>query len=416
MMTHSQDADAIGLTETFVKQSGSESSSGASIDHEKSSLKSAYDLLGDNEECHLMVVDDAAALTVEPITFNKSHGITIEGIESNGYRNTETAIDCTVSASSVLFNCAKHVEFKHLAFNFPVSRSNKYTVISAGSDSISLTISDCRFVRVNAKQQNGAVANVNGDNLVANNLVRVTAGTATLNAVTCKDDKETVTFSNSPFSFIGASEVSLFGVAISKVNVLNGAAINIKDRIHNPTKVVIEGMNMTEVNSEGRTVGGLQISLVSEESTADIGRSSKCTFKSCTAPNGKSGAMFVKMPEAMSHLKLPLANNLDIDRSNIARSTATSLFISAPDYEEFRDQEDAFEFAQDNSDEVNLVDGEDSEFTKVIKQVMSTGTEIMDQVKKSNSPDFVVDLIHLIVGVVMGAIIMIVSFKTCCCS
>ncbi|KAH7819803.1 uncharacterized protein MONOS_13476 [Monocercomonoides exilis] len=387
MMIHSQDVSAIGLTDAFVKNSGSENSSGASIDHEKSSLKDAYDLLADNEECHLMVVDDAAALKAEPITFNKSHGITIEGIESNGYRNTEATIDCAVSASSVLFNCAKHVEFKHLAFNFPMSRSNKHTIIGAGSNSISLTITKCRFVRVNANQQNGAVVNANAYNLVANNLMRVTAGVVTLNSVTCQDEKETVTFSISPFSFIGASEVSLFGVAISKVNVLNGAAISIKDLVRNSTKVVIEGLNVTEVNSKGRNAGGLQISLVSEESTAEIGRMSKCSFKSCTAPNGKSGAVFVKMPQAMSHLQLPSANNLDIDRSNIARSSATSLFISAPDFEDFCDQEDAFEFAQNNYEKAELVKGEGEDYQLVIDTVVNGTNKLSDMVQKSSLSD-----------------------------
>ncbi|KAH7818508.1 uncharacterized protein MONOS_16190 [Monocercomonoides exilis] len=335
------------MTKAFVKNGGK--GNGISVELAAYSLKDAYNFLEKSVKCIIETVKTEDPLPAEAITFDVGNGIIIEGVNSDGKGNAEVAIDCDVSASSALFTCEKEVEFKSLAFNFPTSGKKWDSLIFGNELSTSLSISNCRFVRIGAQSSTGGGIGtcVDGDGSVAGNLVKVVSGKVTLNNVSCADDSICVSFSISPFYFEGVNEISLNGVEVSNVNVQNGAAITIEDGESTPTTVSIEGLSMKEVNSENGDVAGLEISLVSEESTVAIGRNDKCSFKSCSAPNGKVGAIFIEMPKAASNIQLPAANNLEIDSSNTAGSQSSSLFIIAPDFDEFCKREDAFEFAND---------------------------------------------------------------------
>ncbi|KAH7830646.1 uncharacterized protein MONOS_14497 [Monocercomonoides exilis] len=319
-----------------------------------SSLKGAFSELNgilSSEGYFIEIVIDESQFTAEEMTISNEKGITIEGVNSDGNGNVEVAIDCAVSASNALFTCEKEVEFKSLAFNFPTSEKKWNYLIFGNERSASLTISNCRFVRIRViSSEGGIVTCVDGNGSVEGRLVSVLSGKVSMVNVSCADDSICVSFSISPFYFEGVSEISLNGVEMSNVNVKNGAAIVIKDGESTPSTVCIEGLSIKEVNSENGDVAGLEISLSSEESTVAIGRNDKCSFKSCSAPNGKVGAIYIWMTKITPNLQLPSANNLEIDSSNTAGSKSTSLFIVAPDLDEFCKQEGAFEFANDYDD------------------------------------------------------------------
>ncbi|KAH7831347.1 uncharacterized protein MONOS_6051 [Monocercomonoides exilis] len=306
----------------------------------------------------IKILHNVNPLVVSPISLGHDLGLMIEGVNCSGENNTEVVINCDGSISTVLFSCQKSLEFKYLAFQFSATKRNWNSLISAGSGSISLTISTCRFVRIGSQAKRGKISNDDGNSPLTSSLVSVTSGSVEMDTVKCTDETSFVAFSSSPFSFSGAREVSLSGMDISKVNVESGAVISINDGSDSYSKVSIEGLNVLEVKSEKGAAAGLDITLSSKESRVAIGRSSKCSFKSCSAPEGKSGAIFIDMPKATSNLQLPSANNLEIDSSNTAGSESTSLFIIAPDFDEFCKQEDAFEFANDYDDSaVGWVEG-----------------------------------------------------------
>ncbi|KAH7816487.1 uncharacterized protein MONOS_15634 [Monocercomonoides exilis] len=141
-----QAANAAEIYEVFVKQTGDNNKSGTEIVKERKSLKSAYDLLGDDEACEIYVVFDEKVLSVEKITFNKSYGITIEGIHSDGNGNTMVAIDCDVHSNGNLFACLKNVEFTFLAFHFPEILSSGGTFPLIHGYKGELTIKNCQFI------------------------------------------------------------------------------------------------------------------------------------------------------------------------------------------------------------------------------------------------------------------------------
>ncbi|KAH7819676.1 uncharacterized protein MONOS_4886 [Monocercomonoides exilis] len=332
----------------FVKNEGK--GDGLTSSSPLSLLKEAFDKLDEvlcSEGYFIEIVKDESQFTAEEMTISNEKGITIEGVNSNGNGNAEVSIDCAVSASSALFTCEQKVEFKYLAFNFPTSEKKWNSLIYGNEKSASLTISNCKFVRIGAQSPEKMTINADGDESMEGCLVSVVGGKAEMHTVSCTDERNTVSFSSSLFSFSSVSSASLNGVEISNVNVQNGAAIAIKNGGSTPSAVSIEGLSMNGVNSENGKVAGLEISLSSEESTVEIGRTSKCTFKSCTAPNGKAGAISIGMPKATSNLQLPSANNLEIDGSNTAGSKSSSLFIIAPDFDEFCKKDGTFEFAKD---------------------------------------------------------------------
>ncbi|KAH7819418.1 uncharacterized protein MONOS_8619 [Monocercomonoides exilis] len=416
------------LSKIFAKSGGT--GNGESLEKPIGSLKEASELLGmitreDSFGIAILKSDDP--IQAEEITLSKSRGIAVEGVNSDGNGNVEVAIDCDVSASSALFICEKEVEFSYLAFNFPTS-GKKWSSLIFGNDlSSSLTISNCRFVRVGAQSPDEMATNEEDeeedDDFTVGNLVYVSGGKVAMNAVTCTDERSTVSFSTSPFYFDGISAVSLNEVEISKVNVLLNPTIFIFHyRRETSSTVSIEGLNMNGVNSENGASAGLEISLVSKESTVTIGRNKKCSFKSCSAPKGKSGAILIELRKATSNLQLPSANNLEIDSSNTAGSKSTSLFIIAPDFEEFCTQEDAFEFANDYDNStagwIVVAKNDNSEPADVYEKYLkkpdpapegpASEEPAPEDKKKPNAGTVVAIVVPIVVVVVVAVVVVVV--------
>ncbi|KAH7823802.1 uncharacterized protein MONOS_15680 [Monocercomonoides exilis] len=408
LLPPSQDASKI-----YAKSGGT--GNGESLERPIFSLKEANELLGmiareDTFRIAILKSDDP--LEAEVITFSKSRGIIIEGVNSDGNGNAEVAIDCDVRASSALFTCEKEVEFKYLAFNFPTSEKKWNFLILGNMMSTSLTINNCRFVRVAAQLPEKMTINADGDDVVVGSLVSVWRGKVSLNTVACTDDGKTVSFLTSPFTFKEVIEASANGVEISNVKFSDDSAIYISDPGVEAGKIVVEGLNIREANSKNGNTAGLEISLSSEESTVAIGRSSKCSFKSCSAPEGKSGAIFISMLNATSNLQLPSSNNLEIDSSNTAGSKSTSLFIVAPDFEEFCKQKDAFEFANDydNSTAGWIVGAKDeeSEPTDVYEKYLKKTEDLSPEDKKPNAGTVVAIVVPIVVVVVVAVVVIVV--------
>ncbi|KAH7822262.1 uncharacterized protein MONOS_11990 [Monocercomonoides exilis] len=410
------------MTKAFVKNGGK--GNGISVELAAYSLKDAYNFLEKSAKCIIETVKTEDPLPAEAITFNVDNGIIIEGVNGDGNGNVEVAIDCDVRGSYDLFTCEKEVEFKYLAFNFPISEKKWDSLIFGNELSTLLSISNCRFVRVSSQLSSIEItANAGKDNSMAGSLVSVSRGKVEMNTVSCTDEKSTVSFSSSPFSLSSVSSASLNGVEVSNMKVQNGAAIVIKDGESTSSTVSIEGLSMKEVNSEKGEAAGLEISLVSEESTVAIGRTSKCTFKSCHVPKGKSGAIFIFTLNATKNLQLPSANNLEIDGSNTAGSQSSSLFIIAPDFDEFCKQEDAFEFANDYDISTAgwIVGAEDTEsepvdvYEKYLKKPdpAPEGPASEDPApegKKKPNAGTVVAIVVPIVVVVVAVVVVVVIF------
>ncbi|KAH7816598.1 uncharacterized protein MONOS_5860 [Monocercomonoides exilis] len=274
-------------------------------------------------------------------------------------------------------------------------------------------MSTCRFVRIGSQSQEGMNSNADGSSPLASSLVSVTSGTVEMDTVKCTDETSFVTFSSSPFSFSGASEVSLSGMDISKVNVESGAAISIRDKSDSSSKVSIEGLNVQDVKSEKGAAAGSDIILSSKESRVAIGRSSKCSFKSCSAQEGKSGTIFIDIPKATSNLQLPSKHNLEIDSSNTAGSKTTSLFIIAPDFEEFCKQEDAFEFVNDYDNSTagwieGAKDAETEPEDMLEKNVKVRQEKLKNQNKKKKAGNVVSIIVPIVVVAVVVAVVVIV--------
>ncbi|KAH7819934.1 uncharacterized protein MONOS_11875 [Monocercomonoides exilis] len=409
LLPPSQDASKI-----YVKSGGT--GNGESSERPIYSLKEANELLGmitreDIFGISILKSDDP--IQAEEITFSKSRGIIIEGVNSDGNGNGEATVNCGARDSFYLLTCEKEVEFKYLAFNFPTLENKWNSLIFGNEMSASLSISNCRFVRVSSQSlSDETTANDNEDDFVVGILVCVLRGKVAMNTVTCTDNGDTVSFSSSTFYFSGPKEVSLNGVEISNVKISNNAAIYITEPLDEAVKISIEGLNIREVNSKIGDTAGLQIVLFSEESTVAIGRNNKCTFKSCTAPEGKAGAIIIEMPKTISNLQLPSANNLEIDSSNTANSTARSIFIVAPDFDEFCKQEGAFEFANDYDDStVGWIVGakdEESEPTDVYEKYLKKTEDLSPEDKKSNAGTVVAIVVPIVVVVVAVVVVVIV--------
>ncbi|KAH7820208.1 uncharacterized protein MONOS_8815 [Monocercomonoides exilis] len=397
-------------TVAYVKENGNERNSGLEIGQEKRWLSSAYGLLGDDSACSLRVVNDTAPQIAEMMELKKSKGITIEGWKSDGSGNTEVAINCDVHPNYHLFTCIETIVFKFLKFHFPTTLHSQgdqsgayYCLIEAYNSS--LTISNCNFKR---PQYGNSEINVV--------LVSASGAFLKMDSVSCTDEYIFSSFLYSPFRITNTTEVFLNGVEINKANIRHESAILINEGYYTCSKVSVEGLKLSEVKSEKGKVAGLHITTHKEESTVEIGRTSKCTFKSCSAPEGLSGAIFFNMFKATSNLQLPATNNLDIDSSNTAGSKPTSLFILASDVEEFCKQEDAFEFANDygesaagwivgakeyESDPIDIVE-------KYVKKHNNPKNDPATEDKKKSNAGTVVAIVVPIVVVVIAVVVVVI--------
>ncbi|KAH7820309.1 uncharacterized protein MONOS_6283 [Monocercomonoides exilis] len=390
------------LTQVFVKKGGR--GNGISVDSAIDSLKYAYEFLDKSGKCSIEIIKTEEPLIADIMNFNVSNGITIEGANDDVNGRTYADLECEAHEHDSIFYCTNVVEFDHLSFRFMadiIQKNETYlygSVLIYGSPtSTSLSISYCKFARP-----------LIGDNYVCMTLINMQGEILKINNMELADDANSISFAASPFQLSSKSYMSLNGMEINKINVRYRAVISISDMSNSSSTISIEGLSMDGVNSENGVTAGLSISLTNEESTVSIGRESKCTFKSCSAPEGKSGAMLIDMPKTTSNLQLPAANNLDIDSSNTAGSKPTSLFILAPDIEEFCKQEDAFEFANDYGESAAgwIVGAKDYESEPVDVFDIREGTKQNE--KKTKAGTIVAIVVPIVVVVIVAVVVVIV--------
>ncbi|KAH7817152.1 uncharacterized protein MONOS_13306 [Monocercomonoides exilis] len=328
------------------------------------SISEAYNLLKEGTNSggfQIKVIKDDNGLEVKAITLEKESPIMIEGVGSSADANEKVKIGCYAKSNNDLFTCKKEVSFRYLIFDFPTTLSegteelkantNPSALIHAAAESTSLSIDNCEFARPTEGE-------------IGIHLVKVSAGSLTMNQVECTSDDE-VKFSVIPFLVEGAKKVVIEDVEVKKVEVEEGAAMSIKNGIKGEGKenkknegtegteetkgtiVVVEGLKMEEVKSKSGNAAGVEISLGEENSKVKMGRKKACTFKECKAENGKSGAIYIEMEHVSGNLELPGENKLEIDGTNSGKGTSgASLCIVAPDFDSFSKQDNAFEFAK----------------------------------------------------------------------
>ncbi|KAH7829785.1 uncharacterized protein MONOS_16064 [Monocercomonoides exilis] len=347
------------IVEAFVK-SGAADGDGKTFDAPIGSLNDAYDLLTDESEGELTIKvikanDENNALEAEAITFNKTSGITIEGITEAEGTNEKAEIDCAITAENDLFKCEKTVTFKNLIFDFTtkqedegelIANADGLALIHADAESTSLTISNCEFKETTPENTCGMLSNAGEE--VKFHLVKVSAGSLTIDTVECTSESE-LKFSATPFLIDGATTavtaVSLTSLKLSKITSSSSAAVKIVGKTDAAISVKVDGCTFTDCVSsspETATSGALYVESSSEDSTFTIENNGITTFTKCTCANGKSGGIYLKMDKIgdASKLKWPTTgSNLVFSgcAANSSRSTGLYLEVKAELHENIAD-------------------------------------------------------------------------------
>ncbi|KAH7822427.1 uncharacterized protein MONOS_6424 [Monocercomonoides exilis] len=408
-------------TNVYVSSSGSDddTKNGLSYDNPKKSLDKAYKLFGvgvGGENFKINIIRTNESFKAAAVTLEKFSLITIVGVEKaeETEKETEVEIDCNVKSESHLFTCKSEVEFRGISFLFPLSldepeESNTDTsslIVAEGADA-KLSIVNCKFVRPEPD------APRNDEEITKFHLVNVTEGELIMSGVECKGDNE-VNFQESLFVINKSSSVKLDTVEINKVSVTDGAAINIQDAAEKASSVRIEGLTMNGVKSENGLCVGVMIKMVDDDSTVEMGRGKKCSFKSCEAASGKAGAILIEVKDAVDNLKLPGEGKLELGDNKGKDSSVASLCIIAPDFDKFSQQKDAFAFAKDYNDGnkgwiVGATDEEAAPEDVYEKYLKEKKDEPEPEKKKKMSAGTVVAIVVPIVVVVVVVVVVIIA-------
>ncbi|KAH7820925.1 uncharacterized protein MONOS_17817 [Monocercomonoides exilis] len=337
------------ITNVYVSEGAtSDDQGGLSYDNPKKSLKAAYDLLGEGvgeENFKVNIIKTDKAYKAEDITFDKLSLITIVGVqktdEANGeaeVNETEVAIDCDVKTGGDFFTCKKKVEFRSLAFNFPSTLEGEqakndgpevtgpFALIITDGEDAELSIVKCRFVRPTRTDKLGMLSNAD-EETVGIHLVKVSAGSLTMNQVECTLENE-VKFSVTPFLIEGAATVSLTSLNLKKIATNSSAVMKITST--NKIEVSLDKCTFTDCVSSSlktATSGALYVESASADSTFEIGDTGTTTFTKCTCENGKSGGIYLKMTEIddASKLKWPeTGTNLEFTGCTTGEADPTS--------------------------------------------------------------------------------------------
>ncbi|KAH7828598.1 uncharacterized protein MONOS_13717 [Monocercomonoides exilis] len=368
--------------------------------------------------------DDKKILKAEAVTFEKE--VKIVGVKQVQEEGTETkkevedivSLDCDAKNGGDLFTCKNKVEFRGISFLFPLSldkpkNSNDDPVINSlivaeGADA-KLNIVNCKFVKSKTETSSN-----DGEETVGIHLVKVSAGTLTMNTVEFKEANE-VKFQKSMFVINGASSVKLDKVDIEKVSVVDEAAIIIQDATDKAMNVKIEELTMNEVKSEKGLSAGVKIKMVDSGSNVEMGKDKKCSFKSCVATAGNAGAITIEMKKAVDHLKLPGEGKLELGENKGKDSSVASLCIIAEDFDDFCKKGDSFGFAKDyNDDNKGWIVGakdEKSDLEDVYEKYLKKEEpkeEPEPEKKKSNAGTIVAIVVPIVVVVIVVVVVIIV--------
>ncbi|KAH7821270.1 uncharacterized protein MONOS_14495 [Monocercomonoides exilis] len=289
-------------------------------------IKEAYDHLTEASEdgycIEIMKADEqVAALVAEVNTFDKATLVTIEGYLDNVQSEMVVEVNCASGKGTEgkdLFTCKKAVAFKKLKMTFPLSFEKKGTAMSndgtlalihADSESTSLTIDTCIF---------SPSTDIKDSDEVKIHLVRMSAGTLTMNMVGCpnvlEDEFGAVLFSKSPFLIESVSAVSLTLLDIEKLTSKESAVVKIVGKADTAVKVVLDGCSFASCSSSDEstaTSGALFVECENKGSTFTVKETYPTSFVSCNCAKGKSGALYLKMTniEKADQLKWPKTEN-----------------------------------------------------------------------------------------------------------
>ncbi|KAH7822293.1 uncharacterized protein MONOS_17655 [Monocercomonoides exilis] len=410
------------ITNVYVSEGATDDSkNGLSYDNPKKKLDSAYKLFGvgvggENFKINIIKTNEsfkAAAVTLEKFSLTTIVGVTKTNGEETE-KETEVEIDCNVKSDNHLFTCKSEVEFRGISFFYPLSldepeesNTDPHSLIVAEGADAKLSIVNCKFVR----PEPDALSNVG--ETVGIHLVKVTEGELSMSGVECKGDNE-VKFLESLFVIDSASSIKLDTVEINKVSVTDGAAINIQDAAEKASSVRIEGLSMDGVKSSKGLCAGVMIKMVDDDSTVEMGREKKCSFKSCEAASGKAGAILIEVKDAVDNLKLPDVGKLELGDNKGKDSSVASLCIIAPDFDKFSQQKDSFAFAKDYNDDnkgwiVGATDEEAAPEDVYEKYLKEKKDEPEPEKKKMMSAGTVVAIVVPIVVVVVVVVVVIIA-------
>ncbi|KAH7829780.1 uncharacterized protein MONOS_17113 [Monocercomonoides exilis] len=318
------------ITDAYVSaKEDDDNKDGLSYATPKKKLDSAYKLFGEGvgeENFKVNIIKTDAAYKAEAITLDKLSLLTIVGVqktdEANGEAEvieTEVEIDCDAKSNKDLFTCKKKVEFRSLVFNFPSTLEGEqakndgpevtgpFALIATDGEDAELSIVKCRFVRPTPTDKLGMLSNAD-EETVGIHLVKVSAGTLTVNEVECSDETNTAKFTVIPF-LVEAATVSLKSLNLKKITSTTSAVVKIVGKDEAAISVKVDGCTFTECSSsdETATSGALYVESENAESSFEIGNTGATTFTKCTCANGKSGGIYLKMTEIgdASKLKWP---------------------------------------------------------------------------------------------------------------
>ncbi|KAH7821096.1 uncharacterized protein MONOS_12005 [Monocercomonoides exilis] len=328
-----------------------------------STIKKAYELLEKSKgpgEFSIKILKEnensnQAALKAEAVTFSKETGITIEGVveaeETGNEADTKVEIDCGEAAKADLFTCTKTVTFMNLIFDFPAKQEDDddgsdsngtgpfaliHAVASAENElnaepeSVSLTIESCEFKRPTPAANSDGMLSNTGDETVEIHLVKVSAGTLTMNKVECTSDNE-VKFSTTPFLVDGTiTTVSLTSLNLKKITSKDSAVVKIVGNTDAAISVKLDTCTFTECKSENETTattGALFVKSEHAGSTFSVEDNGKTKFENCTCTKGKSGAIYLELKNVTNADELTwpeTGTNLEFTGCKVSDSDATS--------------------------------------------------------------------------------------------
>ncbi|KAH7822455.1 uncharacterized protein MONOS_15896 [Monocercomonoides exilis] len=351
--------------EAYVKSGGDDSTADGTKEKPFGKIEKAYELLDKSKgpgEFSIKILkkgeESGQEVTADAVTLSKETGITIEGVEeaeeTADEADTKVEIDCSNISESDLFTCKNIVTFKNLVFDFKSTSelvaneqkdsSSTYALIHADTESTSLTIDNCDFKRPTAAAHSGGMLS-NEEEEVKSHLVKVSAGTLTMNKIECTSENE-VKFSEAPFLVDGTTTavtaVSLTSLNLKKITSKGSAVMKITST--NKVEVTLDNCTFTECKSEDistETCGALYVKSEHAESTFSIGNTGKTTFEKCTCSKGKAGAICLEMtgitkadkltwPETGDNLVFSECKTGEADqKSNAEKNTALYLDVSA---------------------------------------------------------------------------------------
>ncbi|KAH7822391.1 uncharacterized protein MONOS_14122 [Monocercomonoides exilis] len=352
--------------EAYVKNGGSDDTADGTKTKPFKTIKGANDLLDKSKgpgEFSIKILKEKGksnqeVLKADAVTFSKETGITIEGVveaeETGNEADTKVEIDCSNISESDLFTCQKTVTFKNLIFDFKSTsgqvknqfegNEGPYALIHATDGSVSLTIDTCDFKLTTQTNTLGMLTNTGEE--VKSHLVKVSAGTLTMNKVECTSENE-VKFSETPFLVDGTTTavtaVSLTSLNLKKITSNGSAVIKIVGNTDTAISVKLDTCTFTECKSEDAstdTCGALYVKSEHAESTFSIGNTGKTKFDGCTCSKGKAGAICLEMtgitkadeltwPETGDNLVFTGCKAGDSDSTSNAEKN-TGLYLDVP--------------------------------------------------------------------------------------